>query len=127
MAVQLNHTIVKSHNKQASAEFLARVLGLQPPDRFAHFVIVKLSNGVSLDFDNADEVHPQHYAFLVGDEDFDEIFERVKQAAITYFADPEFRRPGEINSRDAGRGFYFRDPNGHHLEVLTHPYGSAVS
>jgi hypothetical protein len=27
---------------------------------------------------------------------------------------------GRINHRNGGRGFYFRDPDGHILEVLTH-------
>jgi hypothetical protein len=30
----------------------------------------------------------------------------------------------EINHHDGGRGFYFEDPNGHFLEVITRPYGS---
>lgn len=124
MAVELNHTIVASRDKQASAEFLAHVLGLGTPKPFAHFVTVELSNGVSLDFDDADSPWPQHYAFLVGDEDFDGILDRVQSMGVTYYADPGHRREGEINTRDQGRGFYFSDPSGHNLEVLTRPYGS---
>lgn len=124
MAVQLNHTIVASHDKEVSAAFLSRILGLAAPVPFAHFATVELANGVSLDFDNANQVHPQHYAFLVDDQDFDPIFQRVQADNIPYFADPGHRRPQQINMRDGGRGFYFSDPNGHNLEVLTRPYGS---
>ena len=124
MAVALNHTIVPSKDKHAAAAFLARILGLDPPDTFGHFVVVALANGLSLDFDDAEVVHSEHYAFMVDDDEFDPIFERVKADGVTYYADPQHRRPGEINTRDAGRGFYFSDPNGHSLEVLTRPYGS---
>ncbi len=126
MGVQLNHTIVKSRSKQMSAEFLADILGLSPPISFAHFATVPLSNGVSLDFDDATEIHPQHYAFLVDDDEFSEILERVKGTATEFYADPGLRNPGEINTRDGGRGFYFRDPSGHHMEILTRPYGSGL-
>src|SRR5487761_2695803 len=125
MSVQLNHTIIKSRDKKASAEFLSRLLGLEVPRTFGHFVTVEMANGVSLDFDDANEVAPQHYAFLVDDEDFEPIFQRVQTEAIDFYADPMHTRPGEVNTRDHGRGFYFSDPDGHNLEVLTRPYGSS--
>lgn len=124
VAVQLNHTIVHSRDKQASAEFVARILGLSDPTVFGHFVTVELDNEVSLDFDNSDQIRPQHYAFLVDEAEFDPIFSRVKDEGVAYFADPAHQRPGTINTRDGGRGFYFSDPNGHNLEILTKPYGS---
>lgn len=124
MSVQLNHTIVRSRDKRGSAAFLARILGIGPPGEFSHFVTLETGNAVSLDYDDAEHVTPQHYAFLVDDEDFEGIFERVQHEGIAYFADPGHRRPGEINTRDRGRGFYFSDPDGHSMEVLTRPYGS---
>ncbi|MBV9659718.1 MAG: VOC family protein, partial [Acidimicrobiales bacterium] len=71
MAVQLDHTIVASRDKHASAAFLARILGLGPPEEAGHFVTVEVANGVSLDFDDARSIAPQHYAFLVGNDEFD--------------------------------------------------------
>ncbi len=124
MAIELNHTIVHSRDKQASAAFLARILGLPAPGNFGHFATVEVANGVSLDFDDAQEIRSQHYAFLVGDEDFEPIFARVREEGIEYYADPAHRQAGEINERDRGRGFYFSDPDGHNLEVLTRRYGS---
>jgi catechol 2,3-dioxygenase-like lactoylglutathione lyase family enzyme len=124
MAVRLNHTIVSSRDPEASAGFLSQVLGVGAPVRFAHFFVVELANGVSLDYAGSEQVDPRHYAFLVDDDDFDPIFERVRREAVGYYADPGHRQPGEINRRDGGRGFYFPDPDGHNLEVLTRPYGS---
>lgn len=124
MAIALNHTIVASSDKHASAEFVARILGLPAPKELGHFVAVEVDNGVSLDFDNSNDVRSQHYAFLVGDDDFDPIFDRVRAEGVQFYADPGHRIVGEINTRDKGRGFYFDGPDGHNLEVLTRPYGS---
>jgi catechol 2,3-dioxygenase-like lactoylglutathione lyase family enzyme len=119
MAVELNHIIVPSHDKVESSRFLAEILGLDPPRPVSHFLALAVANGVTLDYDDADEFRPQHYAFLVGDHDFDGIFERVIAAQITYYADPSHRQAGEVNHRNGGRGFYFADPDGHNLEVFT--------
>ena len=54
MSAQLNHAIVWSSDQAASARFLAELLGRAAPTRFAHFDVVELDNGVSLDFANAD-------------------------------------------------------------------------
>lgn len=125
MTVRLNHTIVPSSDPEKSAAFLARILGLPEPAPFAHFVTVALANEVTLDYDHSSEVRTEHYAFLVDDADFDPIFERVRAEDVPFYADPGHSRRGEINQRDGGRGFYFPDPDGHNLEVLTRPYGSA--
>jgi catechol 2,3-dioxygenase-like lactoylglutathione lyase family enzyme len=44
---------------------------------------------------------------------------RIRDAGLAYFADPGFQQPGEINTRWGGRGVYFRDPDGHSMEMLT--------
>jgi catechol 2,3-dioxygenase-like lactoylglutathione lyase family enzyme len=125
MPVELNHTIVAARDKRASAEFLATILGLPAPAPFGPFLVVRAANDVSLDFLDADgEITPQHYAFLVGEAEFDEIFGRIRERRLPYWADPFKRRPDEINTRDGGRGIYFEDPDGHLLEILTRPYGS---
>ena len=125
MAIQLNHTIVHAKDRKASAEFLAELLGLPEPVPFGPFSVVAPSNDVSLDFmDTEGEISSQHYAFLVDDAEFDEIFGRITTRGMTYWADPAHQQPGVINTRDGGRGCYFDDPNGHNLEILTRPYGS---
>ncbi len=125
MTVQLNHTIVQCRDKQRSATFLTEILGLPDPVRFGPFLVVEVDNGASLDFDESDEeIARQHYAFLIGEDDFDEIFGRIRDRGLQYWADPFKSRPGEINHNDGGRGVYFDDPDGHLLEVITRPYGS---
>ena len=125
MSVKLNHTIVSARDKHASAAFLAGVLGLPAPVPFGPFVGVQVDNEVTLDFLDADgEITPQHYAFLVSEAEFDQIFGRIRERKLPYWADPGRTRADEINHHDGGRGVYFKDPNGHLLEIITRPYGS---
>jgi catechol 2,3-dioxygenase-like lactoylglutathione lyase family enzyme len=125
MAVTLNHTIVSAKDKHESARFLSEILGVADPEPFGPFLVVQVDNDVSLDFaDEVDPVHPQHYAFLVDEDRFDEIFGRIRERGLVYWADPARRRPGEVNTNDGGRGVYWEDPSGHFLEIITRPYGS---
>jgi catechol 2,3-dioxygenase-like lactoylglutathione lyase family enzyme len=124
VAVELNHTIVRCRDRDASARFLSELLGLPAPTPFGPFAEVRFANGVNLDFMEQDDVHPQHYAFLVSEAEFDEIFGRIQERGLSYWADPFHRQPGEINHDDGGRGLYWDDPNGHALEIITRPYGS---
>jgi catechol 2,3-dioxygenase-like lactoylglutathione lyase family enzyme len=125
MTAQLNHTIVWCRDKQRSAAFAAEILGLPAPTRFGPFHVVEAANGVSLDYhDTEDEIASQHYAFLVTEDDFDEIFGRIRARGLEHWADPGQSQPGRINHNDGGRGVYFEDPDGHLLEIITRPYGS---
>ena len=127
MAKQLNHTIVRVRDKRESATFLAEILGLPEPTRYGPFLVVQLDNDVSLDFaDDHGEPSPQHYAFLVSETEFDEIFHRIKARGLQFWADPFRRLPGEYNTNDGGRGVYWEEPSGHFLEIITRPYGSGA-
>ena len=125
MAIELNHTIVHARDPQRSASFLAEMLGRPAPVRFGPFLGVALDNGVTLDFIAADtELVIEHYAFLVSEAEFDQIFERIRAGGLPYWADPRHAEPGRINHHDGGRGVYWNDPDGHYLEIITRPYGS---
>jgi catechol 2,3-dioxygenase-like lactoylglutathione lyase family enzyme len=125
MPVLFNHTIVAAPDAEKAAAFVAEILGLPAPTRWAHFVIVKLAGEASLDYiDSQDPITPQHYAFLITEPEFDEIYGRILERGIDHWADPMQARPGEYNTNDGGRGVYFQDLAGHFFEVLTRPYGS---
>lgn len=130
MAIRLDHTIVPAKDKIASAEFFAEMFGLTVKP--GHFAQVQVNDSLTLDF--ADEREDwggpgcdprtgrsHHYAFHVGDAEFDAIFERVKAKGIPYGSEPHSHTNGRINTRRDGRGFYFEDPYGHLLEVMTVP------
>jgi len=125
MPVKFNHTIVYARDSRASAAFLAELLGLSGPTRWGPFHVVTTDNDANVDFMNADrDITPQHYAFLVGETDFEEIFKRIRDRGLRYWADPAQTTEGDINRHDGGRGLYFEDPDGHLLEIITRPYGS---
>ena len=92
MTIELNHTIIPARDKRASAKFLADILGLEAGPEWSHFVPVRTSNGVTLDYADAADFRRQHYAFLVGESEFDAALSRIKAAGIAFYAD--FNRAG---------------------------------
>jgi catechol 2,3-dioxygenase-like lactoylglutathione lyase family enzyme len=125
MPVQLNHTIALATDPEASAALLSEMLGLGTPRRYGPFHEVQLDNGVTIDFldSGGQPILGIHYAFLVTEAEFDEIFGRIQERGIEHYADPHKHQPGEINTNDGGRGVYWDHPDGHFLEILTVPYG----
>ena len=119
MAITLNHTIVPAHDKDASARFFADIFGLTYDGPKGHFAAVQVNPSLTLDFDDAESFDTHHYAFHVDDAAFDAILQRVQSASIPYGSDPWHTENHELNSWNGGRGFYFRDPNRHLLELLT--------
>lgn len=124
MSIRLNHTIVHSRDKRESAAFLSEILGVSKPTPYGPFLVVEVDNEVSLDFiDDDAAISAQHYAFLVEEAEFDEIFARIRDRGLQFWADPGRSRPGSVNTNDGGRGVYWEDPSGHFLEIITRPYG----
>ena len=117
--MHLDHTIVPATDKETSAKFFAKIFGLTYEGPMGHFAPVLVNDSLTLDFDNSDRFESHHYAFRVSDEEFDAIFERVKAEGVAYGSGPFTQDDMKINSRRGGRGFYFKDPNGHSLELLT--------
>lgn len=121
MAISLNHTIVPARDKAAAAELYARIFGFELRAPFGAFVPVRVSSSLAFYFADAEGFEPHHYAFHVGDEELESILGRVQREGITITADPYGQEIGRMNRRNGGRGFYFRDRDGHILEVLTRP------
>ena len=130
MAIRLDHTIVPAKDKMASAEFFAEIFGLSV--RPGYFAQVQVNESLTLDFADAPEPwggpgfdprvgQSHHYAFHVGEAEFEAIFSQVKAKGIPYGSGPDHHTDGRINTRRGGRGFYFEDPYGHLLEVMTVP------
>lgn len=119
MAIILNHTIVPAHDKELSARFFAQIFGLSYDGPAGHFSPVRVNETLTFDFDNAQSFEQHHYAFHVSDLEFDGILQRVKDRDLVYGSDPWNLENKQLNDWQGGRGFYFRDPNGHLLELMT--------
>ena len=121
MAIVLDHTIIPAKDKVASAEFFAEIFGLTVKPGEGYFAQVQINENLTFDF--ADEPKPRshHYAFHISEAEFEAIFGRVKGKGLPYGSGPSNHADGQIYTRRGGRGFYFEDPNGHLLEVMTVP------
>ena len=125
MSIEFNHTLVHAKDIWAASREVGSLLGLAEPSSYGPFAVLQFDNGTTLDFiEDTGEIKAQHYAFLVGEDEFDQIFGRIRERGLPYWADPGRRRPGQINRNDGGRGVYWEDPSGHFLEIITRPYGS---
>lgn len=125
MTVHFNHTIVHARDREEEATFFTEMFGLAPAVEFGHFLAAHIADQASIDFvqHDGDEIPSQHYAFLVSEDDFTALHDRIVERGLDHWADPGQRRPGEINRHDGGRGVYFTSPSGHFLEAITRPYG----
>ncbi|UNO41804.1 VOC family protein [Streptomyces sp. MST-110588] len=123
MPVQLDHTIIHATDKFASARFLSELIDGPEPQAFGPFAAVPVGNGLTIDYADslvpADAIVMQHLAFLVSEEEFDEIFGRIQERGLPYWADPHHHEPQRINHLMGGRGVYVNDPDGHAIEFLT--------
>lgn len=129
MPATLDHVLVPAHDKRASAAFLAEILEAETRDHSVgsppgHFAVVQFG-ATGLDFADVDSFEAQHYAFAVDDALFDRALERLQESGRPFSSDPMHEQVGEINGNNDGRGLYFRDPNGHSIELLTRPFPAA--
>ena len=121
MAITLDHTIVPAKDKVSAAEFFAEIFGLTVKPGQGHFAQVRVNESLTLDFDDDPEAKMHHYAFHVSEAEFEAIFGRITAKGILYGSGPFSPADGQFYTRRGGRGFYFKDPSGHLLEVMTVP------
>ena len=123
MTVTVNHTIIASRDRNESARFFRELLELPEAPSWGPFTNVQLTDGVLLQFAEPPvEIQMQHYAFLLDDDLFDRAYARLRDQQVVHWADPQMKRPGEINNEHGGRGVYFKDPAGHASDLITRPY-----
>jgi hypothetical protein len=122
MSIQLDHVIVSSHHKTASAKLLAELLGVPWGEAVAGpFTAVYVNDGLTLDFIETDEVFPvQHFCFRVAQVEFDAILQRIKAAGIKYRS--EVRGPVDMQVGKEFGNVYWNKPDGHQWEMLTRSY-----
>jgi catechol 2,3-dioxygenase-like lactoylglutathione lyase family enzyme len=128
--VEIDHTLIPSKDKLASAAFFAKIMGLEVGE-IGHFAPVRISDSFVMDFADSDDVslwEPEkghfarmHYAFTVSDEEFDTIFARVEGEGLRYGSGPGPKSlyDMQIGHRGESRCVYWDDLNGHSMELMT--------
>ena len=124
MAIHLDHLMVPSRNKIASAKLLAELLGVPWAESGAGpFVAVYVNDGLTFDFDEWGSDSPHiHYCFRVGDDDFNAILGRIKAAGIPYRSSVHGPTDYRIDTEHGGRIVYWNEPDAHQWELLTVSY-----
>jgi catechol 2,3-dioxygenase-like lactoylglutathione lyase family enzyme len=127
MTIHLDHTIVPSRTKVASAKRLAELLGVAWSDRaLGPFAPVFVNDGLTLDFIDTDEDFPvYHFCFRVSEDEFDAILGRIQAAGIPYRSSVRGPVDMKINTDYGGRMIYWNEPDGHQWEMLTVSYARA--
>ncbi len=125
MTIRLDHTIVPAKDKAAAAQFFAEIFGLRVKPGRGYFAQVQINESLTFDFADDEPGESHHYAFHVSEAEFEGIWSRVKARNLPYGSEPDDHENGRLYRRRGGRGFYFADPNGHLLEVMTAPETAA--
>ncbi len=124
MSIQLDHVIVPSHTRDASAKRLAELLGVPcGPAREGPFFAVYVNDGLTLDYIETDEAFPiHHFCFRVDDERFAQILDRIRKAGIGFRSSVRGPVDMQINTTYGGSMIYWNEPDGHQWEILTVSY-----
>lgn len=118
MHVTLDHTSVPCHDKQSTAEFFVKIFGFSFEEPRRTLLPVRVNDSLALNFEDFPSFDHHHYAFLVNGQDLNAIQDRLKASGVA-FGSTTSGADGEIYDRRGERGFYFQDPNGHSIEVLS--------
>lgn len=123
-AIELDHTIVPSRDKAASAALLARLLDVpHGPALAGPFHAVHVNPGLTLDFIDTDEEFPvYHFCFRVGEAAFSAILARLQAEGIAWRSEVRGPVDHRVNTAYGGRMVYWNEPDGHQWEILTVSY-----
>ena len=125
MATFLDHTIVPVKSREEAVEFYSRIFGFEDLGEVGPFLAVRVNDAFTLDFRDVDDFHTIHYAFAMDPQEFETAFTRVKESGIAYGDEPydqeNMKGPGmSMGAKGMGKAVYFKDPNGHLLEIKTY-------
>lgn len=125
MATVLDHTVVPVRNREEAVEFYSRIFGFEDLGEVGPFLAVRVNEGFTLDFRDSDDFRSIHYAFAMEPDEFETAFVNIKDSGIAYgdspFAQGNMQGPGmTMGAKGVGKAVYFKDPNGHVLEIKTY-------
>ncbi len=124
MPIEIDHTLVPSHHRLASARQLAELLGVPWAESGAGpFSPVFVNRGFTLDFVETTEPFPvYHFCFRVKQAEFDAILGRIRAAGIKYRSSVRGPVDMQVDTDYGGNMVYWNEPDGHQWEMLTVSY-----
>jgi hypothetical protein len=124
MTVHLDHLLIPSRDKIASAKLLAELLGVPWSETsVGPFSAVFVNDGLTIDFDQwPDPVPLMHYCFRVSEEQFNKILGRIKAKSIAYRSSVHATVDMKVDTQHGGSIVYWNEPDGHQWEMLTVSY-----
>jgi hypothetical protein len=124
MTIYLDHLMIPSRNKIASAKLLADLLGVPwSKTGIGPFAPVFVNDQLTLDFDEWTDPIPRiHFCFRVSEHDFKAILARIKAAGIPYRSNVHGQVDFKIDTEHGGSIVYWNEPDGHQWEMLTVSY-----
>ncbi len=125
MATVLDHTIVPVRNREEAVEFYSRIFGFEDLGEVGPFLAVRVNDGFTLDFRDSDDFRSIHSAFAMGPGEFETAFSKIRASGISYGDAPydqeNMKGPGmTMGAKGMGKAVYFKDPNGHVLEIKSY-------
>jgi catechol 2,3-dioxygenase-like lactoylglutathione lyase family enzyme len=122
MTISFDHTIVAVRDKDMTAAYLSDLLGLPSAVPYGPFLMHTFANGAHLHLATSAAAPASiHLAFRADEPEFADVLDRIRRRGLRYFADPFGRELDATYDEDGDRGFYWHDPDGHVLELITRP------
>jgi len=124
MPIDLDHVMVPSRSKVASARMLAGLLDVPWSETgTGPFAPVYVSDRLTLDFDEwSDPIPLLHYCFRVSQDEFDAVLARIRAAGIPYRSSVHGPVDSGVDTQHGGSIVYWNEPDGHQWEMLTVSY-----
>lgn len=124
MTIHLDHLMIPTRNKLASAKLLADLLGVPWSETgVGPFAPVFVNDHLTLDFDEWTEPIPAiHFCFRVSEDDFNAVLQRIKVSGIPYRSNVHGPVDFKIDTQHGGSIVYWNEPDGHMWEMLTVSY-----
>ena len=122
MPLQLDHLILAVNDREQSIDFYTQILGLEHEGEREPFSTIRVTPDFVIQLAPWGTKGGEHLAFSMSRAEFDEIFQRVRDAGIEYgdsfHAVGNMRGPGdEAGARGPGKALYLFDPSKHLIEI----------
>jgi catechol 2,3-dioxygenase-like lactoylglutathione lyase family enzyme len=122
MSLHLDHLILAVHDREKSISFYTNILGLTYEGERDIFSTLRVNPDLILQLAVWNTTGGQHLAFAMTGADFEQVFQRVRNAGIEYGDSFQTvgnqRGPGEADgAKGMGRAVYVFDPSKHLIEI----------